>query len=150
MVTGVHTISPSCRSSSEGNEVIFSIQLEPDYELNIGMDSNAYDSIHETRWGGDCPGQNLVACTDDPDTVRHSWANDQSTAQTVYFIIDAFSSSGSGAFTLTWTIIPLFCTLAGTVDLASITSPYTGNTATDGAFVQHMPPVFKRPQRNRN
>ena len=40
--------------------------------------------------------------------------------------------------------------LADTVDLASITSPYTGNTATDGAFVQHMPPVFKRPQRNRN
>ena len=67
------------------------------------MDSNGYDSRHETSWGGSYPGQNITACRDDPDTARHQWTKDQDTAQTVFFVIDAFSS-GSGAFTLSWTV----------------------------------------------
>ena len=86
-----------------GNEAIFSLQLQPGQSVDIGMDSNTYDSRHETSWGGDCPGTNVVTCTDDPDTTRHQWTNDQGSVQTVFFVIDAYSS-GSGAFTLSWTM----------------------------------------------
>ena len=84
-----------------GNEAIFGTVLQPGEILDIGMDSNDYDTRHETRWGGDCPGDNVVSCTDDPDDERHSWTNDQSQAQSVFFVVDAYSS-GSGSFTLSW------------------------------------------------
>ena len=90
----------SCGGS--GNEAMFSLSLRPGASIDIGMDDNTYDSRHETSWGGDCPGQNVVTCTDDPDTTRHQWTNDQGSAQTVFFVIDAYSS-GSGTFTLSWT-----------------------------------------------
>lgn len=98
-VTNDH--ATSC--GGNGNEVVFMVVLQPNQSIDIGMSSNAYDSRHETRWGGECPGANAVACTDDPDTLRHQWTNDQSTAQTVYFTVDAWNT-GSGTFTLTWTI----------------------------------------------
>merc|ERR1711881_704150 len=69
--------------------------------FTIGMSSNVYDSRHETKWGGACPGTNSVQCTDDPDNLKHTWSNSQGTTQRVYFIIDAYSS-GAGSFTLTW------------------------------------------------
>ena len=86
-----------------GNEAMFSIQLQPGQSIDIGMDDNSYDSRHETSWGGSCPGQNVVACTDDPDTARHQWTNDQGSPQAVFFVIDAYSS-GSGSFTLSWSV----------------------------------------------
>ena len=91
----------SCGGS--GTEAMFMLSLQPGESIDIGMDSNNYDSRHETSWGGDCPGTNVVTCTDDPDTARHQWTNDQGSAQTVFFVIDAYSS-GSGSFTLSWTI----------------------------------------------
>ena len=63
----------------------------------------ADDSRHETSWGGSCPGAHVVQCTDDPDTRRHQWTNDQGSTQNVFFVIDAYSS-GSGSFQLSWTI----------------------------------------------
>ena len=87
----------------EGNEAIFSAVVQPGEQIDIGMDTNDYDSRHETKWGGTCPGTNSIACTDDPDTRRHTWTNDQATAQTVYFTIDAYSNE-SGSYTLSWRI----------------------------------------------
>eukprot|EP01051_Picozoa_sp_SAG22_P001461 SAG22_NODE_58_length_23645_cov_16.637943_1_plen_654_part_10 len=84
-----------------GNEAIFGIVVQPGASIDIGQSTNSYDSRHETRWGGACPGTTLVQCTDDPDTRQHSWTNDQTEAQQVYFVVDAYSSS-SGTFTLTW------------------------------------------------
>ena len=55
----------------DGNEAMFSTELQPGQAIDIGMDSNSYDSRHETSWGGSCPGQNVVTCTDSPDTLRH-------------------------------------------------------------------------------
>lgn len=99
--TGMNTHATSCGGS--GNEQILYIDVPPDFTLNIGMSSNSYDSTHETRWGGACPGNNLVKCTDDPDTEEHVWNNDQGAVQRAYFIIDAYST-GSGDFTLNWTV----------------------------------------------
>ena len=53
---------------------------------------NDYDSMHETRWGGDCPGANVVTCTDDSDDLAHTWTNDQGSTERVYFIVDGYSS----------------------------------------------------------
>eukprot|EP01050_Picozoa_sp_SAG11_P026781 SAG11_NODE_6539_length_1292_cov_2.891869_2_plen_192_part_00 len=86
-----------------GQESVFGVELAPGDSITIGMDSNTYDSRHQTAWGGDCPGDNVVQCTDDPDTLSHSWTNDQGSVQNVYFVVDAYSSS-SGDFVLSWTI----------------------------------------------
>ena len=78
------------------------------------MSDNDYDSRHETRRGGACPGENIVQCTsyirkftDDPDVrlpdVMHTLTNDQNTTQIVYFMVDAYSSE-NGAFSLEWSI----------------------------------------------
>merc|ERR1712118_169376 len=66
------------------------------------MTHNDYDSRHDTRWGGACPGTNIVQCTDAPDTAFHTWRNDQGTTQRVYFIVDAFGDD-AGMFTIYWT-----------------------------------------------
>ena len=97
---GSDTHGLSCGGA--GNEAMFEAVLQPGEAIDIGMDSNAYDSRHETRWGGDCPGDNVVTCTDDPDTRRHRWINDQREPQTVFFAIDAYSS-GAGDYVLSWT-----------------------------------------------
>ena len=69
------------------------------------MTSNTYDSKHELSWGGSSyPGINPVACTDDPDTTREQWTNTEGTAQNVFFVVDSYSSSGSGEFTLSWDV----------------------------------------------
>ena len=99
-----NTYRTSCGGS--GNEKIFYVEVPAGGELTIGMTSNTYDSRHETRWGGSCPGDNSVACTDDPDTRQHSWTNTQGSAQTAFFIVDAYSS-GSGDFVLAWNVPPL-------------------------------------------
>lgn len=134
----------------QGRDVVFFIDLAAGSSLDIGQDSNNFDSRHSTRWGGssgssasDCvepawcgeialgwmtcddpgqgtpdscpcscgsdrgyigttPGNNSVSCTDDPDTLRHSWTNDQGQTERVYFIVDSYSSYGSGDFELSW------------------------------------------------
>ena len=98
---GGNTHSLSC--GGNGNEALFMIMMEPGATINIGMDSNGYASHHETRWGGACPGETPVPCPDDPDTRRHNWANDQTTAQPLYFFVDAYST-GSGTFQLSWVL----------------------------------------------
>ena len=86
-----------------GNEYMVFLALPAGRTIDIGMDHNEYDSRHETSWGGQCPGTNVVLCTDDPDTTRHTWTNDQGSTQNVFFVIDAFSS-GSGTFQLSWSV----------------------------------------------
>ncbi|EOD22904.1 hypothetical protein EMIHUDRAFT_195332 [Emiliania huxleyi CCMP1516] len=98
-VGALETYGTSCGGS--GSEKIFYVEVPAGGELTIGMTSNTYDSRHETRWGGSCPGANLVACTDDPDTLQHLWINTQGSTQTAFFIVDAYSS-GSGDFVLAW------------------------------------------------
>ena len=96
-------------------------------------DSNSYDSIHETRWGGACPGEKSVTCIDAtaPDTARHIWTNGEASPQTVYFAVDV-DTSGFGSFFLYWSIVyppplaPPSCSVA--VDLLAVTSPHSGDT----------------------
>lgn len=98
---GLNTHGTSC--GGRAREKIFFYDLPANQQLIIGMSSNRYDSRHETRWGGACPGANTVQCTDDPDSLSHGWSNNQGLLQRTYFIIDAFTT-GEGSFTLTWSV----------------------------------------------
>jgi hypothetical protein len=97
--SGLNTHATTCGGS--GNEKIFYMDVPAGHEFTIAQHTNSYDSRHETKWGGACPGTTSVQCTDDPDTLEHSWINTVGSTQRVYFIVDAFSS-GSGTFTITW------------------------------------------------
>ena len=100
------------------------------------MSSTGFDSVHETRWGGACPGNIPVDCTDDPNDEVHVWSNDQTSAQPVYFLVDAFYASGAGEFTLSWEIIgpPALADATGGLwgpDLALTTVAPAGSGMTD-------------------
>eukprot|EP01052_Picozoa_sp_SAG31_P005632 SAG31_NODE_250_length_19098_cov_4.337123_2_plen_1162_part_00 len=102
-VDATNGYTPSCHFGF-ANEMIFGIVLMPGSSIEIGQDSNNFDSVHELRWGGPCPGENVVQCTDDPDMTRHSWTNDQEVPQAVYFVVDAYFSTEVGSFTLSWIV----------------------------------------------
>ena len=59
-----NTIDLSC--GGNGNEKVFHKIIQPGEEINIHQSTNSFDSRHELRWGGDCPGENIVECLDDP------------------------------------------------------------------------------------
>jgi len=85
---------------------IFYYDLPNYYTIEIWQSANNYDSVHETRRGPTCPGDTLIACTDDDDYTHHSWTNTTGTTQRVWFILDGYSSY-SGTFTLNWTVTPI-------------------------------------------
>lgn len=63
---------------------------------------NNYDSVHELRYGGACPGEVLVRCIDDPD-IRSpvSWTNNMGDEQQVFYVQSGFSDD-QGDFTISW------------------------------------------------
>ena len=60
----------------DGPEAMYSIEVPAGHTLRIHQSWNDYDSRHELRWGGECPGEHVVDCTDDPDEHWHEWHND--------------------------------------------------------------------------
>jgi hypothetical protein len=141
--------TPSC-SSSYASDMVFFYDLPAGSTIEIGQTSNSFDSVHELSWGGTAPGTNIVTCTDDPDTSRSTWTNTESSTQRVFFVVDAYSSGGSGTFTISWTVTPpptptpnptatptpppvaVTMTLPG--DVAAITSSVTVKAAFEAAF----------------
>lgn len=81
---------------------IFYINVPNGSTVNIWQSTNNYDSYHYMGYGGACPGSTTLYCVDDPDTQNNTWTNSTGSAQTVWFIVDAYS--GSGTFTLNWTL----------------------------------------------
>ena len=86
--------------------------MPPGATLTIHQTANDFNSRHQTKWGGACPGANLVACTDDPDETEHAWTNTESSVQPVYFMVDGSGnhfqngaySPASGTFYIDWHI----------------------------------------------
>ena len=84
--------------------MVFSVSVPAGSQITFQQTTNNYDSVHELRWGGSCPGVNSVRCVDDPDTTSVSWTNPYSYTQTVYYIQSGYSSY-SGTFTLAWSLV---------------------------------------------
>jgi hypothetical protein len=85
-----------------GPEQGFWYILGPGHGIAIGQIFSSFDSMHTLRHGGTYPGEVSVACVDAPDESPIEFLNDGVEDATVYFIIDASSSGGAGAFTLEW------------------------------------------------
>jgi hypothetical protein len=85
-----------------GAEQGFAGILEPGSTITIGQTSNTFDSKHTLRYGGVYPGDNVVDCVDDPDTAELSFTNAGDANVPVFFVVDAFSSSGGGDFVVAW------------------------------------------------
>jgi hypothetical protein len=92
--------------NSGGPDRFFYYDLPNYYTIDIWQSYNNFDSVHETRRGATCPGDIQIACTDDDDYTHHIWTNTTGATQRVWFILDAYST-GSGAFTLNWTVTPI-------------------------------------------
>jgi hypothetical protein len=98
---GRSSFSTSTCGSSTAPDMVFQISVPAGSQITFQQTTNNYDSKHELRWGGSCPGVNSVRCVDDPDTTSVSWTNPYSYTQTVYYIQSGYSSD-SGTFTLAW------------------------------------------------
>ncbi|MBN2777927.1 MAG: PKD domain-containing protein, partial [Bacteroidales bacterium] len=90
-------------SMGSSNDRIFYCDLPAGYSIEMWQSWNNYDSRHTMRYGGACPGTTEIGCIDDSDYTPISWTNTTGSTQRVYWINAGFSS-GSGDFTLNWTI----------------------------------------------
>ena len=58
--------SDTIHSCGGGNERVFQATVQPGKEIHIKQMHNSFDSTHELRYGGFCPGEHVVKCVDDP------------------------------------------------------------------------------------
>ena len=78
--------------------------VAPQCSFAIAQTWNDFDSAQELRVGGAClPGDALVACADDPDTMQFSWSNEGSAPLRVFFVVQGAFPESEGAFEVAWT-----------------------------------------------
>lgn len=105
--TGASNDFTNACSGNTSPDLIFYIDVPAGYSLVIGQPSNSYDSENNVAWGGACPGENVIACYDDPDVQDVTWQNTTGETQRVYWIQDGFFDSTTfGAFVLAWSLNP--------------------------------------------
>jgi len=108
--------TPTCNSTGTAPDRFYKITVPNGWTLNIGQTTNNYDSVH-TAFYGTCAAFTEIVCTDDPDTLidgaasQVSWQNTTGSSQTVYWVQDGYST-GSGSFTLAWSLVPPPVTIA--------------------------------------
>jgi hypothetical protein len=116
---------PVCRTGYPDR--IFYISVPNGYTVDIWQSVNNFDSYHYMGYGGSCPGTTTIYCVDDPDDQHNAWTNSTGSTQTVWFIVDGYS--GSGTFTLNWTLsAPSYPDLQ-ILDIWSSPDPPTAGTA---------------------
>jgi len=106
---------------------VFVVTLLPSQTITLRQASNTYDSVHMLRYGGDCPGDNLVQCVDDPDETEVNWQNTLTTPQLVYYIQSGYIRSSQGDFVLEWNIATAGSIEAHPSYQACVASPSTCN-----------------------
>jgi len=123
-VSATHEFSGPCNGGNTSPELFYFIEVPFGSTLEIGQTVNAYDSEIYVGYSGACPGENQIACFDDPDVQIVSWTNTTGESQTVFWVQDGFFGIGNvGTFTLSWTLIaaPIECYIPENVS-AVITS----------------------------
>ena len=102
--SSIDMVAPTCGYGTSGaKDTVFTYLVPPGATIWFNQTSNNYDSVHELRYGGACPGSNYVRCVDDPDLTAVSWTNTASSAQPVYYVQSGYYTS-EGSFTLTWEV----------------------------------------------
>ncbi len=121
-------------SSSE--DMIFYIDLPNGDQITIGQTANSYDSEHELRYGGVCPGATKIVSDDDPDIQNHTWINTTGSTQRVYWL-QAGWSTNDGAFTLGWTVTGSPCAPPTCDDPSTLTSSNIGPVSADLGWTEN-------------
>lgn len=88
--------------SRAAKDMVFIYMLPPGAYINMWLSNYSFDSVHEMRYGGGCPGDIVVQTLDDPDNSPMSWRNILSDAQPVYYLLSGNLSTSAGAFGLHW------------------------------------------------
>ena len=81
---------PTGSRTGDAAEVMVHVTLQPGDTLVISFTNDHHNQnagMHQLAWGGECPGNHVVACSQDDDEVMR-WTNDQATAQTVWYVVD--------------------------------------------------------------
>lgn len=86
-------------------DVVFTIEVQPNETFWIRQVDNSYDSVHELRVRGVCPGDQVVMTVDDPDTEYVWWTNYEDKATSVYYLQSGFIESSMGNFSLEWDVV---------------------------------------------
>ena len=96
---------PTCNTSSVvvGPDMFYKLTVPAGFTLVIGLTASSYDSVHSVYYGN-CSTNTSIVCTDS-EIVNHTWVNETGSTQTVYWVQDAWSS-GTGTYTLAWTLTP--------------------------------------------
>ncbi|MFN8349942.1 MAG: GEVED domain-containing protein [Flavobacteriales bacterium] len=81
---------------------IFYISVPNGSTLTIGESTNNYDEWEYVGYGATCPGTTTINCWDNDALTQTVWNNNTGSAQTVWYIQDGYS--GTGTFTLQWSI----------------------------------------------
>jgi len=93
--------TPTCSFSTAAPDVFYSITVPNGYTLVAGLDASNYSTITSMFYGS-CDARTAISClsfTNDDTT----WENTTGSTQTVYWVQDGYGS-GSGTFTLAWTL----------------------------------------------
>ena len=102
--SSIDMVAPTCGYGTSGaKDTVFTYLVPPGATIWFNQTSNNYDSVHELRYGGACPGSNYVRCVDDPDLTAVSWTNTASSAQPAYYVQSGYHTN-EGSFTLAWAI----------------------------------------------
>ncbi|MXN92457.1 T9SS sorting signal type C domain-containing protein [Flavobacterium sp. Sd200] len=112
-----------CANGNTSPDLFFYIEVPNGYTLVIGQTENGYDSENYVGYGTACPGQNQIACYDDPDVQNVTWENTTGSTQTVYWVQDGWNTAANeGTFTLAWTLTaPPPCNIPRSVTAAFTT-----------------------------
>ena len=88
----------SCAGGAQSNDVVYRIRLRRRERVRISMSSDFDGALHLRR---DCVDVSTeVACNDDQDDNRHSLLDTVLDAGTYYVIVDGFSASNNGTYTV--------------------------------------------------
>ncbi|MEZ4839069.1 GEVED domain-containing protein [Flavobacterium sp.] len=100
-----NSVVASCGSTftTTAPESFYSIEVPNGYTLTIGLTASSYDSAHTLAYGT-CGTLTEVICRD-TEIINEVWTNTTGSTQTAYWIQDGWSS-GSGTFTLAWSLTP--------------------------------------------
>ncbi|MBK9759360.1 MAG: HYR domain-containing protein [Flavobacteriales bacterium] len=106
---------------------IFFISVPNGSTLSIGESTNGYDEWEYVGYGATCPGTTTINCWDNDALAQTVWTNSTGSAQTVWYIQDGYS--GTGTFTLQWSITtPPACAGAPTAPSDGATGIPTAGT----------------------
>ncbi len=94
----------SCLQTA-GRDVFYSILVPSLYEFSFNQVSNDFDSVHRVAYGATCPGDTELYCSDFGETTVTNWTNETGSDQTVFIVIEGYSDSTIGDFTIQWSLV---------------------------------------------